>query len=95
MVKLYRLLLGFLDTLSGDFLEFLSCFQDRKRKRPGEGPRLLPPLSQKKSNGFARFTKMGLSRNGGSGGGGLVPLIPPLGVVTAIEVWDVVLGKLV
>ena len=48
--------LGSLDTLSSNLLKFL-CVKDRK---PGEGPRLPPLLSQKKIiNGFARFTKIG------------------------------------
>ena len=43
-------------------LKFL-CFKDRK---PGEGPRLPPPLPlPKKINGFARFTKMGRADWGG------------------------------
>ena len=44
-----RPILGSLDTLSGDFLKFLSCFKNRKRNRPGGGPRLPPPLPQKKN----------------------------------------------
>ena len=41
-VKLY--ISGFLDALSSDLLKFL-CFEDRK---PGEGPRLPPPLAPPK-----------------------------------------------
>ena len=44
-----KLLLGSLDTLSSDFLKFLSCFKDRKRKRSGRGPRACPfPTPEKK-----------------------------------------------
>ena len=43
------LLLRSLDTLSSDFLKFLSCFKDSKRKRPGGSPRLPLPYPRKKN----------------------------------------------
>ena len=83
MVKLYRPFLGSLDTLSSDFLKFLSCFKGRKK----EARRGSTSLPQKKINGFARFTKVGLSASGG----GLLPpfprLAPPLLVVNSSK-WE-------
>ena len=48
------------------------------KERGQEGVHVCP-LPQKKVNGFARFTKMGLSRSGK----GTSPPIPPLGATTA------------
>ena len=45
----------------------LLVFQRQKKKEASRGPRLSPPLLQKKINGFARYTKMGQNRSDGGG----------------------------
>ena len=73
------LLQGSLDTLSSNFLKFLSCFKDRKRMWP-EVIHVCPlPYPRKKINGLSRFTKMGLSRSGGTS-----PPYSPFNAATAV-----------